>query len=463
MKHKKSIQTNKKAIYAGALALMALTPRTHAQTAVDNLLNKLEQKGVLTVNEAQELRAENETNSVDDFNKAFNSKFTVPDWVTNYKFTGDLRGRFDDVSTDSPFTAGHDNNMRLRYRLRAGLVVSMVDNMQVGFRLGSDDSASTAANGGNPLSNNSTFQFNGSKKFVYIDAAYGRWMPITNDTWTATGIIGKMDNPFVASAMLFDPDYTPEGAAAQASYKPDNYNTFLANGAVFVIDQFNTRGPFLYGMQGIWNATWTPHVATSAGLSVYGFGDQRSIGLKNPGTATPYDTNLGNTIAGGTFARNYSPVVGSGNLTYTFDSFPFYPTAFPVRVGCEFMENPSAGSNNKGWWGGVTFGKAAKKGTWDISYRFQYLQADAWWDQIVDDDNIAFFATSATAGTAVGGTDVKGSLIKADYALTDGLMFSFTCYANSIINKNIAGAITPAGIPLSTDSIHVMADLMWKF
>ena len=373
MKHKKSIQTNKKAIYAGALALMALTPRTHAQAAVDNLLNKLEQKGVLTVNEAQELRAENETNSVDDFNKAFNSKFTMPDWVTNYKLTGDLRGRFDDVSTDSPFTAGHDNNMRLRYRLRVGMVVSMVDNMQVGFRLGSDDSASTAANGGNPLSNNSTLQFNGSKKFVYIDAAYGRWTPITNDTWIATGTIGKMDNPFVASAMLFDPDYTPEGAAVQTSYKPDNFNTFLANGAVFVIDQFNSRGPFLYGMQGIWNATWTPHVATSAGLSVYGFGDQKSIGLKNPGTATPYDTNLGNTIAGGTFARNYNPVVGSGSLTYTFDSFPFYPSSFPVRVGGEFMENPSAGSNNKGWWGGATFGKSRKKGTWDVSYRYQYL------------------------------------------------------------------------------------------
>jgi len=127
---------------AGAAALMALTPNTHAQSTVNDLLNKLEQKGILTVDEAKELKAENATNSVADFNQSFNSKFPMPDWVTSYKLSGDFRGRFDDVSTETPFTAGHDNNIRLRYRLRAGLIVNMKDNLQVGFRLGTDDAAS---------------------------------------------------------------------------------------------------------------------------------------------------------------------------------------------------------------------------------------------------------------------------------------------------------------------------------
>ena len=63
---------------------------------MDALLNKLEQKGILTVDEAKELKAENQQDSAADFNKALNSKFQMPDWVTSYKLYGDFRGRFDE-------------------------------------------------------------------------------------------------------------------------------------------------------------------------------------------------------------------------------------------------------------------------------------------------------------------------------------------------------------------------------
>src|ERR1700744_1124494 len=140
MKKFKKQNSTKIAMFAGAAALMALTPQMHAQSSVDALLNKLEQKGVLTVDEAKELKAENETNTVADFNAAMNARFPIPDWVTSYKLSGDFRGRFDDVSTDIHSAAGgDDNNIRLRYRLRVGLLINMKDDMQVGFRLGTDD------------------------------------------------------------------------------------------------------------------------------------------------------------------------------------------------------------------------------------------------------------------------------------------------------------------------------------
>jgi hypothetical protein len=69
-KNKRQDTSTKVAIFAGAAALMALTPQTRAQSAVDALLNKLEQKGILSVDEARQLKAENSTNSVADFNKA---------------------------------------------------------------------------------------------------------------------------------------------------------------------------------------------------------------------------------------------------------------------------------------------------------------------------------------------------------------------------------------------------------
>jgi len=459
MKKTKKLNPSKAALFAGAAALMALTPQIHAQSTVEDLLNKLEQKGILTVDEADELKAENTTNSVEDFNKAFNSKFAMPSWITSYKLYGDFRGRFDDVSTETPAFSGHDNNIRLRYRLRAGLIINMKNNLQVGFRLISGDAP--GAFGGNPLSGNATFLGNGSKKFIYIDEAYGIWAPISNETWMVVGTIGKMNQPFQASYMLFDPDYTPEGAALQTTYKINDENSLTFNSAAFVLDQVNTRGPFLYGGQALWNANWTPQLGTVVGIAAYDIANDGNFAAS--ATGTPYDSNRGNTItgvaAGDPFARHFNPIVGSASMTYTLDGFPFYTGKFPICVGGEYMDNPAAGSKNKGWWGGVSFGKAVKRGSWDISYRYQRLEADAWWDQIVDDDNIATTPTTPAVtpetGTAAGGTNIKGHLVKFDYAIFDSLTFTFTCYLNDLVNNPVPSA--------SSHAIHAMADLMWKF
>ena len=450
MKKLKKQNHTKVALFAGVTALMALTPNTHAQSSVDALLNKLEQKGILTVDEAKELKTENQQDSVADFNKAFGSKITMPDWVTGYKLYGDFRGRYDDVSTDIPAFSGNDNNIRLRYRLRVGLIVNMKDDLQVGFRLGTDDAPSSSnTTGGNPLSNNTTLQGNASKKFIFVDAAYGKWTPINDGTWMLAATIGKMDQPFNASYMLFDPDYTPEGGALQATYKINNNNSLAFNGAAFVLDQANSRGPFLYGAQAIWNANWTPKIGTSAGVAVYDIANKANL-------KTTYDSNLGNSpLAGTTYAENFNPIVASGSATYTLDSFPLYPGAFPIKLAGEFMDNPGAANNNEGWNAGVTLGKSGKKGTWDFSYRYQQLEANAWWDQIVNDDNIALFPTSSTAGTAVGGTNIKGHMVKFDYSIFDSLTFSFTCYINDLINNPVPSA--------KTSAVHAMVDLMWKF
>jgi hypothetical protein len=462
MKKIKKQNHTKAAIFAGAAALMALTPQTHAQSSVDALLNKLEQKGILSVDEAKELKTENATNTVSDFNKALGAKFPMPDWVTSYKLSGDFRGRYDDVSTGTPAyknSAGStvdENNVRLRYRLRVGLTINMKDDLQVGFRLGTDDSPGTTGGttGGNPLSNNTTLQGNGSKKFIYVDAAYGKWMPINDGTWMVAGTIGKMDQPFQASSMVFDPDYTPEGAALQATYKVNNNHSLAFNGAAFVLDQANSRGPFLYGGQVIWNANWTPKIGTALGIAAYDIANQASL-ISTAPTGASYDSNLGNTIVGGRPASEFNPFVASGSVTYTLDSFPLYTGAFPIKLAGEYLNNPAAASNNKGWWGGLTLGKSGKKGTWDISYRYQRLEANAWWDQLVDDDNIALFPASLAGGSAAGGTNIKGHLVKFNYSIFDSLTFSFTAYINDLINNPVPGA--------KTDAVHAMADLMWKF
>src|SRR5437773_4117518 len=82
----------------------------HAQST-DALLNKLVSKGVLTADEAKELKKEAVTTP------AVDSRFSLPPWLNNIKLSGDFRGRYDGVyqhdnNSGSGFT---EDRHRLRY------------------------------------------------------------------------------------------------------------------------------------------------------------------------------------------------------------------------------------------------------------------------------------------------------------------------------------------------------------
>jgi polyhydroxyalkanoate synthesis regulator phasin len=86
----KKNKTTKLALFAGAAALAALAPQVHAQSS-DALIDKLVDKGILSSDEAKDLRDETDK----DFKTAVAAKTGMPDWVTSYKLYGDFRGRFD--------------------------------------------------------------------------------------------------------------------------------------------------------------------------------------------------------------------------------------------------------------------------------------------------------------------------------------------------------------------------------
>jgi len=473
----------KLAVFAGAATLAALAPQARAQSA-DGLIDKLVEKGILTVKEAQDLREESDQ----DFKTAFQAKTGMPDWVTGYKFSGDFRGRYEQYTTPNAggaFVNGGLSGMdhiRLRYRLRFGFTVNMEDNLEAGFRIGSGDPKG-ANGGGTPLSNSSTFQQNFDKKPVYIDTAYGKWTPINAGSWMLSATIGKMDNPFQFTPMVFDQDLTPEGATVQAGYTINDHHSLSATAAAFVLnDSYNpvynsggtTEAPFLYGGQMVWNAKWSPKWSSSLGAGAFELVNDQSLGLTNA-AAIPL-TNLGNTRNdGGQLQYNYLPVIADASVTYLCETFPFYNGAFPITIAGEGMNNPGAPANNNGYWGGITFGKSGTKHTWDLSYRYEYLESDAWYDQLVDDDNVAFypyapgyngqlsaFGTVSTPLGYVGGTNVKGHLIKFNYSATDSLTFSIMCYVNSLIVNSASPATSPFGEPHS-NALHFMADAAWKF
>src|ERR1051325_6582102 len=176
-------------------------PNLKAQSA-DALIDKLVEKGILTVKEANELREESEKN----FNQAYSVKSGMPDWVTALKFNGDFRGRFEQNWADNDLY--HTRN-RFRYRLRFGVTASMIDDFDVGFRIASGNPQTVTGGtlvGGQPITANTDLGSLESRKFLWVDAAFARWTPINNPYWTVSGVIGKFDNPFQLSNMIYDYD-----------------------------------------------------------------------------------------------------------------------------------------------------------------------------------------------------------------------------------------------------------------
>ena len=208
----------------------------------------------------------------------------------------------------------------------------------------------------------------------------------------------------------------------------------------------------MYGAQVIWNANWTPRIASSLGIGVFDIVNRAALGLA--GGANPPNYNAGgvpNNNQGNTprCQRRFGLQLQSHRCQRQrhlyFGQLPALQWQVSHQALRRIHEQPRAdpakgSANNQGYWGGITLGKSGKKGTWDIFYRYQYLEADAWYDELVDDDNVAFYSNKSTALAKngwVSGTNVKGHLVKFNYSLTDALTFSFTAYINDLINPNL--------------------------
>jgi len=434
----------KQKMTAGLLAIAAVAGYVingHAQS-VDSLLDKLVDKGVLTVNEANDLREESDK----DFTKAYAAKSGMSDWVTALKFNGDLRGRYES------FYFQNDNGtdrQRFRYRLRFGVTATMTDNFEAGFRFGSGDfdQANQIVSGVDPISNNQSFQNNASKKGIFVDLVYGKWSPLRTEDWFGAVTVGKMVNPFVFSDLVFDGDYTPEGGALQLNRNLGESHTLKLNTAAFVLDEISSQSedPYLLGAQVRLDSKWTEKISSTAGIAYMEI--FHDYALYN--TAVP-NINVGNTRADlpstpigpvvNGLVYDYHPIVADAALTYSLDEFWHYKAPFPIKVGGDFIHNPGAPRDNNGWSAGIFFGKAGKRGLWEFSYRYKYLGADAWYEELVDSDFGGYYQSPPTGGvTGYGsGTNVKGHILKAAYTPYDPFTLSVTAFLTELINPNPA-------------------------
>ena len=464
-----------------AAGLAALSCIGVSAQSADAIIDKLVDKGILTVDEANELKEEADKG----FTTGYQVKSGIPDWVTTLRIGGDFRARYDMIHADDPtFIDRH----RFRYRIRPGIFATIKDNFDVGFRLTSGEQQGSF--GGDPISGNVTEQDNGSKKFVFIDLVYGKWAAINNSQWSASFTVGKMENPFVYSDMIFDGDYTPEGFAQQFSFNASDAHQIKFNLGQFFIDELSTdsEDPHMFGAQVRLESTWNKQVATSFGfgglvltseeyLTETAAGASTRVQVVNaagapvtdaagnpvtvaiPGTgassAVP-NVNRGNTRSNGTLVNDYHPWVADAAITYTLESFPRYNAPFPIRLAADYMNNPGADEHNEAYSIGITFGKAGKKGLWDIGYRWKHLEADAWYEEVVDSDFGGLYPPPAGGRATYGaGTNVEGHMVRANYSLFDSLTLGVTYF----LAEAIAGL--PEGYDESVGRLQV--DAVWRF
>lgn len=443
-----------KAMMAGVGMLVAYG--TYAQSS-DALLDKLVEKGILTTKEANDLREESDKG----FSTAVQTKLGMPDWVTALRLNGDVRFRYDQIDSANKAFVMRD---RVRYRLRFGFTAQLMDDFEVGFRLSSGEP--TGNFGGSPLSGNSTMQDNGSRKFVYIDEAFVKWTPLKGPHLTGAYTIGKQENPFVMSDLIFDPDYMPEGFGTQMGYAFCDKQSLKFNGGVFMIDELSdtTKDPMLIGGQVRWDSAWTTKFQSS-----FGIGGLWLVDSENLTNSLIPNINRGNSQNfDGTLKYKFQDWTVDASLIYYLDGAPMYAGPFPIRVSADYIQNAAAPSSagNYGYSVTVGLGKAGKRKTWELTYTYKYLGANAWWEELVDDDFGAFYAganTPPNSGMNIGfgsGTNVRGHIGKFSYSPTDFLTFSVKVFITDLIHSY------PATFPATSsqsDSTRVMVDAMWKF
>ena len=193
---------------------------------------------------------------------------TTPDWVRRFRVTGDIRTRFQDNTFPSGNATGQNFNFnamdsatspilvanglngnfptynvdqtREQFRLRAriGAEIDLGENFSAGMRIG------TGADN-QPVSENQTLGGvnNGqgsdfSKYQLWLDRGFIRYeLGDPSDKYFSVSV-GRFDNPFMSTSMIWADDIGFDGAAIQAKYKvADGVTPFLTGGAFPV---FNT-------------------------------------------------------------------------------------------------------------------------------------------------------------------------------------------------------------------------------
>ncbi|MBN1688256.1 MAG: putative porin [Candidatus Omnitrophica bacterium] len=374
-------------------------------------------------------------------------------WLKDLKFSGDFRLRYEardmvDSAGKATTSAMRDQN-RFRYRLRYGFTKKFNPDMEVGFRMASipgENVVPTRTTTNTTLDNQFAF------KDIAIDLAYVKYTPGWAEVGPVQGLeitAGKFKNPIShqASWIIWDGDVTPEGLYEKVDVgllKTDDLEVNLsALAGQWILEEGTALASHDDAELYLWSGNLTTKVK---GILKYPIETRHHV--------TYYDyrdfaSRLGNFGAAG---NNF--VNGAGTLAaedfniwdiYNEASFQFDERIPKLTLFQDYVENVSnhawgglGEEESSAWALGAKLGKAKKKGTWEVSYTYAQIEANAVPSVFTDGDFT--------------GTNERGSVIRGSYALTDSLKLS----SAAIFTNNMRG-------DQDAERRLFQADLIWTF
>ncbi|HAM39785.1 MAG TPA: hypothetical protein DDX89_01640 [Candidatus Omnitrophica bacterium] len=361
------------AIIVGALAVGCLPGAAWASVELDVLLDKLVQKGVLTKQEASDLRSE-----MAEFKDAANKQLAteiVPEHARNWQWKGDVRLRDEIRNRVGTGTDLHRQRIRFRY----GVEGKVNNQLNVGFRIATGSTS-------DPISTNQSFNTSFNKKTLILDLAYLNYTPEVPGVSKLSVLGGIMENPlWTVGPMVWDGDLSWDGAAAKLA-KELGPVTLFSNNGVFSIDTEETEPSSLWVTQG--------------GLSLKPFPDAADEFFKNlkMTAAVAYHDykNVANSAKAGTDpsaqVSTNTALVQDFNQWNPNVEFSSKLAGYPLSVFGDWVRNVAAGSGsgNDGFLAGAKIGKATTPWSltngWEAGYFFERLEENAVFDEFADSD-----------------------------------------------------------------------------
>jgi hypothetical protein len=438
----------------------------------------------------------------------------VPDWVSRITLFGDIRLRyeldnfpggndntgafpnFNAINTGNPFDVTgttfppeynvDKDRQRFRFRVRVGLNADLGDGFSIGIRgaTGENDSPVTE---NQTLGNANNAQGGNFQKYsVWLDRAFLRWEAGGLPERDLTITLGRMDNPFFSTTLIWASDLGFDGAAISGRYQiVRGLTPFITAGAfpVFNTDfnfantsaaKFNSTDKYLYAIQGgtDWSLNRDFHLKIAGAL--YDFNNVEGR-LSNPFTPLT-NTDQGNTDdLRPLFAQNGNTYMALRNIVPTaannfgnalqFQYFglatPFHEVAvtgraeynhfepFQLSVTGEWVTNTAfdrasiaakavnnrstAASGtvgryiggNSAWNVYLTLGAPVlqKRWDWNLGIGYRYVESDS----VIDGFNDSDF------GAPLYGTNLKGYTVFGYLALSPVVYLGFHYYSANAV------------------------------
>lgn len=365
--------------------------------ALANRLNTLETENaqLRTANEQTLQEVQVTSAQVADFRK----QEKAASWTDTISWKGDFRYRYENIDEQ-----GKDDRDRNRIRARTHLSAKLPDDVLVGLGL--------ATGGDDPVSTNQTLGGGGSTKDVRLDLAYANW----GGAAEGLNIIGgKFKNVWYRpqkNGLMWDGDYNPEGLAL--TYKKD---WFYANaaGSWLESDTKNDNEEYAWGVQ----AGFKGNVAGAKVMAGAGYYELDAAG-KGPFFGDDDDFFGNSFVCSDPDDDSTCVYLNDYHIVQVFADVSFNIADMPAAVFADYVQNQDADDYDTGWAAGVKLGSAKSAGSWQASYTYQDLEADAVLGLLTDSD------------FGGGGTDGEGHIIKGAYAINKKWSLGFTYFINEV-------------------------------